>query len=290
MTRDYSGEAEYTGSVRNNTVAAKSAGAPLSAEEQMRLMKLTGTTDVTAPSDYPYSWRGEVHVANNRGPQGTQGLPGATGPQGPTGPQGEPGEPGPIGPTGPQGAVGPEGPQGPAGADGAPTVAAARLALSNLENVTAGATSILIASDPSFVTTGVIPGTDIANDYVISPGWTETDPSGILATGGPAFGCRLQGAGLWTVNMQVPGARNGTPDAPLQVFIGCSPLGWAETFPQFLARTNIPPMDDFIGTANMSFWTAAAQMEVTIGFVYSGTNAGWYDITEVRADFQRLQF
>ena len=54
-------ESEYTGKVRDNTVAAKAAGAPLSAEEQMRLMKLTGTRDVTAPSDYPYSWRGEVH-------------------------------------------------------------------------------------------------------------------------------------------------------------------------------------------------------------------------------------
>lgn len=42
------GRSEFTGEFRSNTLPAKEESAPLDASERMRLIKLTGTEDVTA--------------------------------------------------------------------------------------------------------------------------------------------------------------------------------------------------------------------------------------------------
>lgn len=49
--RDYTGRSEFTGEFRRNTLPAKDPGAPLDAEERARLIKLTGTEDITAEPD-----------------------------------------------------------------------------------------------------------------------------------------------------------------------------------------------------------------------------------------------
>lgn len=49
--KDFSGQSEYTGEFRRNTISAKDAGAPLDASEKLRLLYLTGTTEVTAEPD-----------------------------------------------------------------------------------------------------------------------------------------------------------------------------------------------------------------------------------------------
>jgi len=51
------GRSEYTGEQRLNTLAEKEKGAPLDAEERMRLLKHTGTEDITAEPD-GRSWLG----------------------------------------------------------------------------------------------------------------------------------------------------------------------------------------------------------------------------------------
>lgn len=48
---DYTGRSEFTGEFRANTLPAKEKGAPLDAQERMRLIKLTGTEDITAEPD-----------------------------------------------------------------------------------------------------------------------------------------------------------------------------------------------------------------------------------------------
>lgn len=52
------GLSEFTGEFRENTLSAKEAGAPLDAEERMRLIKLTGTEDILALPDGHRSWDG----------------------------------------------------------------------------------------------------------------------------------------------------------------------------------------------------------------------------------------
>ena len=52
------GLSEYTGEFRENTLPAKQPGAPLDAQEKMRLMKLTGTVDILAEPDDRRSWEG----------------------------------------------------------------------------------------------------------------------------------------------------------------------------------------------------------------------------------------
>lgn len=48
---NYTGRSEFAGEVRSNTLPAKDADAPLSPAEEARLIKLTGTTDITAEQD-----------------------------------------------------------------------------------------------------------------------------------------------------------------------------------------------------------------------------------------------
>ena len=49
--RDWSGQSEYVGEWRDNTLPAKEKGAPLDATERLRLIYVTGTEDITAPPD-----------------------------------------------------------------------------------------------------------------------------------------------------------------------------------------------------------------------------------------------
>lgn len=50
---------EYGGADhRNNTLPAKPKGSVLTAEERYRLMRLTGTEDITASDDGHRSWNG----------------------------------------------------------------------------------------------------------------------------------------------------------------------------------------------------------------------------------------
>lgn len=52
------GRSEFTGEFRTNTLPAKERSAPLDAQERMRLIKLTGTEDITAEPDDHRSWEG----------------------------------------------------------------------------------------------------------------------------------------------------------------------------------------------------------------------------------------
>lgn len=58
MARSYSGQSEFTGTTRRNTLPKKERGAPLDAQERYRLMRLTGTEDITAEPDGHRSWNG----------------------------------------------------------------------------------------------------------------------------------------------------------------------------------------------------------------------------------------
>lgn len=49
--QNFTGRSEYAGEVRRNTLPAKDADAPISSAEEARLIKLTGTTDITAEPD-----------------------------------------------------------------------------------------------------------------------------------------------------------------------------------------------------------------------------------------------
>ena len=49
--QNWPGRSEFTGEVRNNTLAKKDRGAPLDATEKMRLIYVTGTEDVEAEPD-----------------------------------------------------------------------------------------------------------------------------------------------------------------------------------------------------------------------------------------------
>lgn len=51
MATDYYGLSEYAGETWRNTLAAKPADAVLSPAERARLIKLTGTEDITAEPD-----------------------------------------------------------------------------------------------------------------------------------------------------------------------------------------------------------------------------------------------
>ena len=49
--QNYTGRSEFAGETRRNTLAAKPADAVLSPAERARLIKLTGTEDITAEPD-----------------------------------------------------------------------------------------------------------------------------------------------------------------------------------------------------------------------------------------------
>ena len=51
-------KSEFGGHVRSNTLPAKDEGAPLDAQERYRLLRLTGTEDITATQDDHRSWKG----------------------------------------------------------------------------------------------------------------------------------------------------------------------------------------------------------------------------------------
>ena len=55
---NFKGQSEFTGTVRRNTLPAKDRGAPLDAQERWRLIRLTGTEDITAEPDGRRSWNG----------------------------------------------------------------------------------------------------------------------------------------------------------------------------------------------------------------------------------------
>jgi len=50
--KDFTGRSEFAAEVRANTLPAKEPGAPLDAGEKLRLLKLTGTEDITAEPDH----------------------------------------------------------------------------------------------------------------------------------------------------------------------------------------------------------------------------------------------
>lgn len=49
--RDFSGDSEYSGETRENTLLAKDSNAELLGWERLRLNYVTGTEDITAPPD-----------------------------------------------------------------------------------------------------------------------------------------------------------------------------------------------------------------------------------------------
>lgn len=63
--RTWPGRSEFTGETRANTLSKKPSGSPLDAEERMRLIKLTGTEDITASPDGHRSWNGWEATPNS---------------------------------------------------------------------------------------------------------------------------------------------------------------------------------------------------------------------------------